>query len=139
MVVPPTPIIPRNNDRRIRPIRTGSDGIDNRRYPAWSLVGVYSTGMVGFWTTGDHPGHASQLVILNIRENLLVIYDHTLLPNRSGACGRIRRLRSRPTDMLHRVRSGPQIASEWSVITPCDLLRVKQVGKRGMVVARERL
>jgi len=84
MIVKTTPIIPGNENGRIRPEWAGADGVHNRRDPGRPRT-IANFGMVGGVPVGDHPSHRGQLAIIDVRKNLLRIRHHVFLPVRPEA------------------------------------------------------
>src|SRR6202042_358286 len=71
VIVPPSPVIPGEQDRGVRPILAAADGVDDRGYPGWPTA-VVAGRVVGIRAIGDPPTHLRQLIVGNIAQNLCI-------------------------------------------------------------------
>src|SRR6266478_6637910 len=99
VVVVPAPIIPRYEDRRVRPIGAVADRIHHRRHPRRPRP-VGHPCVVRRLAARNHPAHVPQLVVGNVGEYLLLIEDYIAGPIRSHTGGAIGRRRVRPAGRL---------------------------------------
>src|SRR5271156_1004312 len=79
VVVPSSPIVPRDENRGVGPILTVADGIDNRCYPGGSRA-VVAAGMIGFLRRRNYPAHGGEITGLNVGQDLGVLQDDVVRP-----------------------------------------------------------
>ena len=127
MIVPASPIVPRDDDRGVCPIRAIANRVDNRCYPGRSAA-VVAFGVIGMGTIGDDPAHLLELAVGDVLQNLPFRDDHIVGPIRAGAGERaVDGLRQ--ADVVNGVGRGPDGASRGSIVAPGYTLSIQQIGE----------
>src|ERR1019366_4691922 len=104
VIVPASPIVPHNEDRRVPPIRAVANRVHHRRHPRGPLVAVDTPCVIRRLTRRNHPTHVRQLLVGNVPKDLRLIEDHMVSEIRSpadatggqGSANMLDRLRSNP-------------------------------------------
>src|SRR5271156_510115 len=99
MVIPASPVVPGNKDRRRVPEGTGADGVRDRGDPVRPLRGQSSAGVVGVAEGGYDPGDLGKIASLDIGKNLRIRRHYIRCPVRAKA------------DMANRLKGGPDTAT----------------------------
>ncbi len=68
MIVPPPPVIPRDDDGGVRPIGAIADRVDDRGDPGGSAA-VVGYSMIGTQAIGDDPAHLCELAVGDVRQD----------------------------------------------------------------------
>src|SRR5580692_7066260 len=123
VVIPSTPIIPRDDDDRIVPILALADGIDHRRNPGWPQPCI-GPGMVRLLPGRYHPANIGQLTVGNVGQYLRRLQNDIVAPIRAK------------TQMVDGIRPSPDRTRRWRVIPPSHSCIVEQIRQRWMLEAR---
>src|SRR5262249_14684452 len=125
VVVPPTPVVPDDEDSRVLPIsRTavafaaGSDGIHDRSDPGRSACPI--SRMVRILRGGNHPTYATQAALLNISEHVGRMQINVVRPLVAQA---VAVKSARLADVLNSGRSSPDETGIRRVVFPGKRLR----------------
>src|SRR5258708_37606729 len=79
VVVPASPIVPCDEDGRVRPIGAVADSIYHRSYPRWPGRAAIHR-VIGILAARNHPADVLELVVGNVGKYLLLIEDHIVGP-----------------------------------------------------------
>src|SRR5271165_2128097 len=93
VVIPASPIVPRNEDGRAVPkaapigilARTFPNGVDNRSYPGRTASKAGISGVVGILSSGNHPGHVRELASADVPQHIRGVENDIIFPLQSGA------------------------------------------------------